>query len=323
MNADLLAVRVAALRTEALDVLSVELEAQEGVSLPSAEAGAHIDLHLANGLVRNYSLCNTPGTTRRYRLGVGRSATSRGGSAYVHEQLRVGDVLRISAPRNNFALTPKAQQVVLVAGGIGITPLLAMARQCAADGRDWTLHYCARSHLRAAFFDELRVLQGEIQRIHTWFSDEDGKGFDAEGTFVAAPPPSLHVYCCGPESLMNAVELATAHFAPDQVHFERFGAPMPHVAAVGAAESFELHLKRSGLTLQVPPARSVLDCIESHGVMVPFSCREGLCGTCETTVLDGAIEHRDFVLSAVDRAAQNKMMVCVSRAAGGHLTLDL
>lgn len=322
MNEPLIAVRVVSMRAEALDVVSLELQAENGAPLPSADPGSHIDLHLPNGLVRNYSLCDTRASTQRYRIGVGRSATSRGGSAFVHERLRVGDVLRISPPRNNFALVSDSQRVVLVAGGIGITPLIAMARRCAAEGREWTLHYCARSRLRTAFLDELRALADGPTCVQTWLAEEDGKGFDAAATFAGTPPPGLHVYCCGPEPLMNAVERATTHFASGQVHFERFGAPVLE-AAVPVASGVDLHLKRSGLTLQVPPELSVLECLESHGVSVPFSCREGLCGTCETSVIDGMVDHRDFVLSAADRAAQRKMMVCVSRAAGAHLTLDL
>lgn len=322
MSPELITARVAAVRALALDVLAVDLEAADGRSLPLAEAGAHIDVHLPGGVIRNYSIFEPQAAPRAYRIAIGRSATSRGGSAFVHDHLRVGDTVGISPPRNNFPLNRSASRVVMVAGGIGITPLMAMARQCDADGRDWTLHYCARVRSRAPFLDELRTLQGGNSRVHLWLSKEDGKRFDAQAVLSAAAVGTAHVYCCGPDQLMQAVEKATSHLAPDQVHFERFSAPVsdPPESSTG---TFELYLKRSDAVLQVLPGQSTLECIEAHGVSVPFSCREGLCGTCETAVIDGVIDHRDFVLSAADRASHQKMMVCVSRAACARVTLDL
>jgi ferredoxin-NADP reductase len=320
MSTATLLARVAAVRAQALDVRSIELRAHDGPRLPAATPGAHLDLHLPGGLVRTYSIFEAAADGSHYRIGVGRDAGSRGGSAFVHEQLRVGDVLPVSAPRNHFPLSPNAGPVVLIAGGIGITPLLAMARQCAAEGREWTLHYCARSPARAAFLEELHALDGGGARTKTWFSTA-GARFDAAAV-LSAVPPDTQVYCCGPERLMDAVEAASAWLAPAQRHFERFVAPASD-ATPADANAFELRLQRSGVTVQVPADRSVLECIEDHGIAVPFSCREGLCGTCETSVLDGTVDHRDFVLSAADKRAHHKMLVCVSRAACSHITLDL
>lgn len=320
MTSGTTSVRVTAVRAQALDVRSIELRTQDGAALPAAAPGSHIDLHLPGGLVRTYSIFEVSSDGSSYSIGVGRDSNSRGGSAFVHEQMRVGDVLPISAPRNHFALAQEAKRVLLIAGGIGITPLLAMARQCAQEGRDWTLHYCARSPSRAAFLEELSALDPGVTRIKTWFSVA-GQRFDA-ATTLSDVSPDTHVYCCGPERLMRAVETAPGPLASAQRHFERFVAPALD-GVVRDTNAFEVRLQRSGLSFQVPAGRSVLECIEDHGIAVPFSCREGLCGTCETSVLDGTVEHRDFVLSAVDKEAQNKMLVCVSRAACSRITLDL
>lgn len=320
------AVKVLAYRAEALDVVSLELGALDGAALTAQEPGAHLDLHLPNGLVRSYSLCGSPdgkGAAGRYRIAVGNSTTGQGGSAYVHGQLRVGDTLRIGAPRNHFQLDKAKGPVVLVAGGIGITPLLPMARQCAREGRDWKLHYCVRSEARAAFLDELRALDAGQGRVATWYSSGQGTRFDAAGALGGCLPSNAHVYCCGSPSLMGSVEQAISGLPQERRHFERFVAHGDGAADAGAGHAFTVHLSRSGRQLDVPAGRSVLECLESAGVPVPFACREGLCGSCETPVLQGCVEHRDHVLSAADRAAHKKMMVCVSRAADRHLTLDL
>lgn len=320
------AVKVLALRAEAQDVLSLELAAADGSALEPQEPGAHLDLHLPNGLVRSYSLCgDVHGEVGRghYRIAVGRSTTSRGGSAYVHEHVRVGDTLRIGAPRNHFKLDRGAQKVVLVAGGIGITPLLSMARQCAQEGRDWHLHYCVRNGVRAAFLDELRSLEAGQHRVTTWFSEVGGNRFDATGVLRPPLPLNSHVYCCGSPSLMQSVEQAINWLPEHQRHFERFMGGTDTSLDTHGERTFTLHLEQSRQTLEVPAGRSVLECLEDAGIFVPFACREGLCGSCETPVLEGCVEHRDFVLSAADRASNKKMMVCVSRAADQHLRLDV
>lgn len=320
------AVKVCAIRAEAQDVLSLELAAQDGTALAPQEPGAHLDLYLPNGLVRSYSLCGgVPGQPERgrYRIAVGRSANSRGGSAYVHEQVRVGDTLHIGVPRNHFRLDGHAQKVVLVAGGIGITPLLSMARQCAQEGRDWQLHYCIRTGTRAAFIDELRGLEAGQHRVTTWCSGIDGNRFDAASILHPSLPLDTHVYCCGSPALMNAVERAIGWLPEPQRHFERFLVDADRSTGAQDQRGFTLQLERSRQALEVPAGRSVLECLEAAGISVPFACREGLCGSCETTVLEGCVDHRDFVLSQADRASHKKMLVCVSRAADLHLKLDL
>lgn len=319
------AVKVRALRAEAQDVVSLELCAADGSALAPQSPGAHLDVHLPNGLVRSYSLCGSlasEGERGSYRIAVGRSAASRGGSSYVHEHVRVGDTLRIGAPRNHFRLDEGALQVVLIAGGIGITPLLAMARQCARERRDWRLHYCVRTGARAAFIDELRALEGGQDRVTVWCS-ADGTRFDATSVLRPPLPSQSQVYCCGSPSLMNSVEQAISWLPEHHRHFERFAGSDSPLPGTGAERSFTVHLDRSQKTLEVPAGRSLLECLESIGMSVPFACREGLCGSCETPVLGGCVEHRDFVLAAADRALHQRMMVCVSRAADRHLTLDL
>lgn len=340
-SAQTTAARVMDIRAEGKDILALELGRVDGLPWGAYEPGAHLDLHLPNGMVRSYSLCGLVAMgacPERYRIAVGKSAASRGGSAYVHERLRVGDVLPVSAPRNHFALDDSTAPVVLVAGGIGITPLLAMARQCAALGRDWTLHYCVRTPAHAAFLDELWALPGALDRVLVWQSAGRGRRFDAAtvlrgagssaplgvpATALAGLAPDSHVYCCGSPSLMAAVESAIAWLPDSQRHFERFVAAASAETEHEATLGFIVHLAQSKKQVHVPAGRSVLECLESEGVSVPFACREGLCGSCETAVLDGDVDHRDCVLSQADRAANQKMMVCVSRAARGHLTLNL
>lgn len=320
-----LALQVVGLRAEARDVLSVELAAVDGSPLLSATPGSHLDLELAPDLVRSYSLVDTCGPT--YHIGVGLSANSRGGSSHVHQALRLGDRLRSSLPRNHFPLATNAARHVFVAGGIGITPLAAMARACQARGEDWALHYCARSRLRAAFLDDLVALGGR-ERIRTWFAEEDGAVFDAARHFEGAPAAGEHVYCCGPQGLMQAVAHATRHHPQQQVHFEWFAAPGPGPAPAAVPPpvtdaGFRVQLARSAMAFDVGPGETILACLEREGVDVPWSCREGLCGSCQTQVLAGEIDHRDMVLTAEEQRAGRTMMVCVSRARGAALTLDL
>lgn len=316
--------RVTDIRAEARDVMSLALAAEDGTALPSVSAGSHLDIELRPGLIRSYSICAWEGDG--YRVGVGLNANGRGGSRHVHHRLRVGDALRAGLPRNHFPLATGASRHVFVAGGIGITPLLAMARACQMAAEDWTLIYCARSRLRAAFLDELVALGGR-DRVETWFAEEDGAAWDAAARLSAAPAAGEHVYCCGPGGLMQAVADATRHYPPAQVHFEWFAAPAAEVAPAGTGpqpdRGFQLRLARSGMNLTVGADETVLACLERAGVEVPWSCREGLCGSCQAGVLAGDIDHRDMVLSTAEQQAGSSMMVCVSRARGECLTLDL
>jgi vanillate O-demethylase ferredoxin subunit len=316
--------RVAAMRHEATDVLSLELRPLDGGALPSSTAGAHVELLLPGGLRRAYSLINAPGERDVMRVAVHRSDTSRGGSRAVHEALRPGQRLRVSAPRNHFALVQDDAPVVLIAGGIGITPLYAMAQQLAAQGRPWTLHYAARTADRAAFVDALRALAARSgSEVHLYFNAEPGgRALDVDAV-VAHCSAQAHLYCCGPQGLLQTFEQAAAGRDPRRVHLERFAAASPPGGPENAAAGFDVVLRRSGRTLRIEPDTTILAQCLAAGIDAPHSCREGFCGTCETAVLDGEPAHADSVLSADERAAGRSMMICCSRSRSAALVLDL
>lgn len=318
-----LQVRVAEARAEAKDVLALELRACDGRPLPPFEPGAHVEVTLPNGLVRHYSLTNDWRETDRYTIGVGRADESRGGSDWIHANVRRDTILPISTPRNNFPLDPEASSFRFIAGGIGITPIMAMIRWCEANGRQWRLVYACRSHQRAAFYEDLRRFGPEKVGFH--FDDEAGTVLDVADALQSLAEGEK-VYCCGPDPLMQAVQARSAALPPGTVRFEWFTVPpQPPAGEAERADigAFEVHLKRAGLTLAVAPDKSILETIEAAGLDVPFSCREGLCGTCQTTVIEGDPEHRDYVLSDEERAAGKSMCVCVSRSKSPRLVLDL
>ncbi|WP_028222845.1 PDR/VanB family oxidoreductase [Paraburkholderia oxyphila] len=320
-SAGTLEVEVRAMRVEAETVRSFELWPVAG-ELPPFGAGAHIDVHLPNGIVRQYSLTN-PQERHCYVIGVNRDAASRGGSVHMHDALALGSRLTISTPRNHFPLDEAAGHSVLVAGGIGITPLLAMARRLTAVGRRWDLYYCARTARRAAFLPELRALADAHSggTLHCVFDGEPGGAPLDLGSVLARHGAEADYYCCGPTALMDAFTAALASVPPVRVHTEYFKAPEPSSAAHG--EAFTVRLERQQKSFVVPPERSILDVLEAHGVPVMCSCREGVCGTCETAVIAGEPDHRDHVLSPDERAANRTMMICVSRCKGDWLALDI
>lgn len=317
MSADI-EVTVSALRSVARDVLSVELRHKSGQPLPGAQAGAHIDLALGNGLVRQYSLVNATGAAsfERYVVAVGWDANSRGGSVWVHEKLKVGQSLRVSAPRNLFAMSPDHRRVLLLAGGIGITPIYAMAQACAQQGVVFELWASARSASRLAYLEELKALAGANLELH--FDDEQGGPMNLAERLKTQRWDA--VYACGPSPMLDALTAATPHWAAGTVRMERFKGLE---TAASERQPFELNLQRAGLNTTVGAHESVLDAMERMGVDHPWSCREGICGTCEAPVLQGEVQHLDFVLSPEERAAQRRMMVCVSRCGGGRLVLDI
>ena len=316
--AQLLTVQVADVRAEARDVMTLELHAVSGGALPPFEPGAHLDLHLANGLVRQYSLTNDWRETDRYIIGVGRADKGRGGSDYVHSQIRAGMQLKISAPRNNFPLDAEAERFLFIAGGIGVTPILAMVRWCVAQGKPWRIIYAARSRQRAAFYEEICDLASSCAQFH--FDDECGQVLDV-GQAVASWTPGERIYCCGPTPLMEAVKNLTEKLPSGTVRFEWF--TVPDTEQPQDFEGFSVRLERSGEELNVPPDKSILEVLEEHGLEVPFSCREGLCGTCVTNVLAGEPDHRDYVLSDEERESGKLMTICCSRSKSPTLTLDL
>lgn len=319
-QANLLSALVRTMRLEVDGVVSLELCPVPGSApFPAFEPGAHIDLHLPNGLVRSYSLLNDARERQRYVVAVLNDRHSRGGSRCVHEQLRVGAVLPISVPRNNFALQPTREKQVLVAGGIGVTPLLAMLRQLVAQDGQVDFIYCARTRQQAAFLPELEALAGERIRLVCHFDDEQGAP-PALQRLLAGYAPQTHFYCCGPTPMLDAFEKVCEDLGYANAHIERFAAVAP-VPATTAGYSVEL--RRSGRAVPVLPGQSVLDALLAAGLNPEHSCREGVCGACETRVLCGEVAHHDGILTKSERAANKSMMICVSHAKGPTLTLDL
>ncbi|MFE6685648.1 PDR/VanB family oxidoreductase [Streptomyces sp. NPDC057743] len=296
---------------EADGVLSLELVHPDRKPLPAWTPGAHLDIEI-DGRTRQYSLCGDPQTPTTYRIGVLNEPSSRGGSRYIHTQLRPGHTLTASTPRNHFALED-APGYLFVAGGIGITPLLAMAREAARRGTDWRMLYGGRSRASMAFADELAALGGEVTLVP---HDEDGP-LDLDAALAPLPADTL-VYCCGPEPLLAAIE---ARCPAERLRLERF-APRPAQHA-GQDAAFEVECRASGRTLTVDADTSILQAVEDAGLAVNSSCRDGICGTCETRVLAGTPDHRDSLLSAAEHAANATMMICVSRSATPRLVLDL
>lgn len=302
-------VRVRGLAREAEGVLSVELEPL-GEALPSWTPGAHIDLVVPGAPVRQYSLCGDP-SAPRYRIAVLRESDSRGGSRAVHERLRPGDEIVVREPRNHFVLEPAAQYL-FIAGGIGITPLLPMVRQAQAAGARWRLLYLGGSRERMPFLDELSALGGDV----TVVARDEGTRADLIAE-VAASPDAL-VYACGPERMLTAL----ADAVPDADARLRLGYFSAPEIAYEPGGPFRIRLDRSGLELEVTPEESILEVMRGAGVEVLSDCEEGICGSCETRVVEGEPEHRDFVLTAQEKANGDCLMVCVSRASCPLLVLD-
>lgn len=316
----LLALRVKRICYEAETINSYELTGQAGVELPPFTAGSHIDLHLPNGVIRSYSLVNDPAERHRYVVAVNRDADSRGGSRYVHDTLKAGDLINVSQPRNHFPLREDARHSVLIAGGIGVTPLLSMIRRLEVLGRGWELFYAARRRGAAAFLDELHALRADGHlNLHVDFDDErGGRPFDLVA-IVRAAPADAHLYCCGPLPMLAAFEAATADRPAGHVHVEYFK-PKEAPALVGG---FTVRLARSNQTIAVQPGQTILDALLGAGIAANYACSEGLCGTCETRVLDGAPDHRDQFLSEDERASNRTIMICCSGAKSDTLVLDL
>lgn len=295
------------------DVVALTLMPCRGRTLPPWAPGAHIDVVVRPGVVRQYSLCGRPEQRDRYSIAVRVDPSGAGGSVAVGA-LRPGDRLRISLPRNNFELV-RAERYLFIAGGIGITPLLPMITQVDDSGAPWRLVYAGRTYASMPFTDVLRDCKSGTVMIHS----DDVSGSIDVAEVLERHSPNAEIYCCGPEGLLNAVEEALEPHARGRLHVERFRpASVDHTAD----RQFELELARSGMSLTVPVGVSILDTLHANGVDVPFSCGEGTCGTCETIVLAGEVDHRDSVLSQAERDTNEFMMLCVSRAAGDRLVLD-
>ncbi|MFJ4110175.1 PDR/VanB family oxidoreductase [Pseudomonas sp. NPDC089758] len=305
---------------EAQGICSFELAAADGSPLPPFSAGAHIDVHLPDGLVRQYSLCNHPAERHRYLIGVLNDPASRGGSRSLHEQVQAGHRLRISAPRNLFPLAQGARRSLLFAGGIGITPLLCMAEQLACNGDDFELHYCARSSQRAAFVERLRAAPF-ADRLFVHFDEQPETALDIAQVLGTAQD-DVHLYVCGPGGFMQHV-LDTAQqlgWQQANLHREYFAAAPVENSDDG---SFSVQLGSTGQVFEVPADQSVVQVLERHGIEIAVSCEQGICGTCLTRVLQGTPEHRDLFLTEQEQALNDQFTPCCSRAKTPLLVLDL
>jgi ferredoxin-NADP reductase len=312
-------VRVESTRLETPHVMAMTLVPASGTGLlPAFEPGAHIDVHLPGGLVRSYSLAGAPSDLRRYTIGVLHDRNSRGGSRLIHQTFAAGHELDIGAPRNNFALEERAATSVFIAGGIGITPMLPMVSRMRERGGAARLLYACRSRADAAFLANVTRLVPDAD-LH--FDDEAGGTLDLR-RYLANQPKDAHFYCCGPLPMLDAFETIGAELGLPHLHLERFAAAAPRVDP-GADHSFEVRLARTGGTFTVAQDRSILDTLLDAGLDLPYSCQAGICGACETGVLEGLPDHRDAVLTDDERARNDRMMVCVSRCLGQALTLDI
>ncbi|WP_196485881.1 PDR/VanB family oxidoreductase [Burkholderia cepacia] len=317
----LLQVRVAAKHFVAEDIVAFELVAADNGPLPDFEAGAHVDVHVPDGPVRQYSLYQLPDARHHYRIGVQRDPASRGGSLRLVDAVQPGDQLTISAPRNHFALHKSSGEALLFAGGIGITPILCMAEQLARQGQTYTLHYCAREEKRLAFVEQLRndSLAGHVQ-IHL----DDGppqQKLDAKAA-IGLPAPDRHLYICGPAGFMDHVLTTARELGWDEMHLHR-----EYFSAAPSGNTcdspFELELRRSGRVIPVAAGQTAASALLDAGVSIPLSCEQGVCGTCLTTVLAGNPDHRDMYLTEEERARNDVFLPCCSRAYTARLVIDL
>ena len=310
-----LPLRLEAVRYVARSILAFELVSPEGARLPAAEAGAHIGLHLPNGVLRQYSLLHAGSAPLSYEIAVKLDATSRGGSRFMHQALRVGTILPVDPPRNNFPLGADAPQHLFFAGGIGITPILAMLEALAARGERGELWYACRERAELPFHGELSRLASVHLHID---AEQEGRFFDIAAP-IATAPRSAHLYCCGPTPMLAAFTAATHDWPARQVHLEYF---TPRAtAAVGGG--FTVALARSQQEFHIPPGRTILQVLRDAGIEVSSSCEEGICSACETRVIEGEPDHRDSILSDEERASGRTMMVCVSGSKSPRLVLDL
>lgn len=312
--------RLHAITYEAIGINSFELRRPDGAPLPAFEAGSHIDLYLGNGMVRSYSLVNPQGETHRYVVGIQKDPASRGGSRHVHDTLKVGDKVSISAPRNNFPLAEAAPHSVFFAGGIGVTPMFCMVQRMAAIKASWQLYYSSRTPQHAAYREGIEALAKSSGRDVVFNYDQvpSGKMLDLKA-LIGALAPATHVYCCGPLPMLAAFEEACKGRPEETVHVEYFSAR--EEAAKGGG--FNVVMSRSGKTIFVPEGKTILDALLDAGEDAPYSCMEGVCGSCETKVISGTPDHRDMILTESERKAGKTMMICCSGSKSAELVLDL
>jgi vanillate O-demethylase ferredoxin subunit len=316
-----LRLRASRIAAETPDIRLVEFVEPSGADLPPFTAGAHVDLYLADGVVRQYSLCNDPAERHRYTVGVLREKSSRGGSRAVHA-LREGDLIDVSLPRNNFPLAgPEARVHLLLAGGIGVTPMIAMIAELQARRAAFRMHYCTRAPEHTAFLAQLRPL---IESGHVVLHHDGGdpsRGLDLKRT-LATHEPGTHVYICGPAGFIAAAQQASGAWPSDCVHVEHFSAvALTEDEAAWDARPFKVKIASTGQVYDVPAGRSIVEVLRAAGVPVETSCEDGFCGTCLTRYVEGEPVHRDAVLGESER--KNFVMICRARSRSPLLVLDL
>lgn len=307
--------RVTAISFAARDTNIYEFARPDGGPLADVEPGAHIDIALPNGMVRQYSLIYPGCAPDRYAVAVKRDPNSRGGSRFIHDELRVGDLVMITGPRNHFRLEESAGHSVLLAGGIGITPIFCMLQRLQQTrSHPWLLHYSCRTRAEAAFLKEL----ASSPQVHLNFDDESGGVLDL-ANIVGKAPADAHLYCCGPTPMLAAFEVATKDWPVERKHVEYFVSNN----APSLDGGFILELKRSGRELAVPAGKSILDVLRDAGIDVSYSCEQGICGACETRVISGVPDHRDSVLTPAEQASNKTVMICCAGSKSEKLVLDL
>ncbi|WP_321867820.1 PDR/VanB family oxidoreductase [Paraburkholderia tropica] len=321
MTAATLTVTVSRKWSEAQDICGFEFASLDGSPLPRFSAGSHVDVHIPGGLIRQYSLCNNPDDSSRYQIAVLRDPNGRGGSRAIHDTVREGDIIQISEPKNHFPLAHEAHHHLLLAGGIGITPILCMAERLTSIGDKFSLHYCSRTPPRTAF--KTRINEGRFnERVAFHYDDGDQiQKFDLEGTLASAAA-GTHLYVCGPRGFMDAVLECARRLKWDEsrLHYEFFGGTVEKSAG---DKTFKIRLASSGITLDVSPDCTVVEALAANGIEVPTSCEQGVCGTCVTRVIEGEPDHRDSYLTEEEKAAGDQFLPCCSRARTPLLVLDL
>lgn len=319
MNMNTIAVRINRKVREAEGVFSFELVSADGAPLPSFAPGAHIDVHVGD-FIRQYSLCNVAAENHRYVIGVLRDQKSRGGSSAMHDHVKQGDLIQIGAPRNHFPLAP-ARRTLLFAGGIGVTPILCMAEQLALAGADFEMHYCSRSVERTAFVERIRS-SAYAGSVHFHFDTGPQEQQLNAAQILAVPAPDTHLHVCGPAGFMDhVINTAQAlHWSREQIHFEYFAA---NASDTVGDTAFEVQIASSGKNYTIPIDCTVVQALALHGIEIPVSCEQGVCGTCITRVLDGAPDHRDVYFTDEERASNDQFTPCCSRSKSRRLVLDL
>lgn len=316
-----LTVKVSRKTLEAKDIVSFELISADGNPLPPFSAGAHIDVHVGDGLVRQYSLCNDASESHRYLICVLRETQSRGGSVAMHDKVQEGDLVRIGPPKNHFPLVP-AKKSLLFAGGIGVTPILCMAERLAHIGADFEMHYCARSLDRTAFHQRIKA-SSYAKNVHFYFDSHANAGGLDIAEIIKSQPPDTHLYVCGPAGFIEFVKNAALEhdWRSEQIHYEYFGATP--VTSTESDAPFDVQVASTGNTYTVPAGSSVLQILLENGIDVPASCEQGVCGTCVTRVLSGTPDHRDMYFNDAEHAKNDQFTPCCSRSKSPLLVLDL